>query len=97
MLQREAFYVTNTKPITWKICKSVVGSLTITKYRSIQDIIPQNAEHFCSKTWLKALNYTKKISFLLSTFDSKAPVLDVDIKVTQIIDFSLSYYFFLFS
>ena len=50
MLQREAFYVTNTKPITWKICKSVVGSLTITKYRSIQDIIPQNAEHFCSKT-----------------------------------------------
>ena len=50
MLQREAFSVTNTKPITWKICTSVVGSLTITKYRSIQDIMPQNAEYFCSKT-----------------------------------------------
>ena len=45
MLQREAFYTTNTKPITWEFYKSVVDSLTIRKYGSIQDITLQNAEH----------------------------------------------------
>ena len=63
MLQREAFYVTNTKPITWKICKSVVGWLTITKYRSIQDIITAKCRTFLLKNLTESTKLHKEDFF----------------------------------